>query len=150
MKKLQISKRTRNDVFAFIDDDEFDRVSQYSWSLMKGKSGIFYAKSQINGKFTYLHRFIINAPKGVIVDRVNRNGLDNRKSNLRLSNLQQNAFNSKIFSHNTSGYKGVYWDKDRNKWCAQIMVNQKTIHLGRTINLQDAVFLRKQAEAMYL
>src|SRR3990167_5189242 len=122
MKKIQLNKRKpEQGYFAIVDDEDFEKVNGLSWTVLIGQTGIKYAVHKPRYKsFIYLHRLVMNAPSGIIVDHKNRNGLDNRKSNLRLCNYSENAINSKCFKHNTSGYKGVYWDKTREKWGAQI------------------------------
>jgi hypothetical protein len=65
------------------------------------------------------------------LDHHNGNPQDNRISNLRLSTTSQNGMNRGPQKNNTSGLKGVVWDKARNKWAARIKINQKMINLGR-------------------
>ena len=76
-----------------------------------------------------LHRVILNAPPGVKVDHRNRNTLDNRRENLRLATNKGNCQNRSKMRNNTSGFKGVSWDKD--KWRAVIHTDGKWIRLGR-------------------
>lgn len=76
-----------------------------------------------------MHRDIMRARAGFIIDHVNHNGLDNRKANLRPATLAQNARNSRR-RQNRSGYKGVCYYQDRNKYRAVIWHNYKRIHLG--------------------
>jgi hypothetical protein len=82
-------------------------------------------------------------PDDCYVDHINRNKLDNRRENLRIASKGENAINSKVPSNNTSGFKGVTWDKSKGKWQAQIMYQQKYIHIGRYTNLADAVEARR-------
>ena len=97
-----------------------------------------------------IHRFILDCNKNDVVDHINGNTLDNRKQNLRICSQQQNTMNnSNIRSNNTSGYKGVTWDKSKNKWTAQITVNYKNIHLGRYDKIEDAIKERQKAEIKY-
>lgn len=63
-------------------------------------------------------------------DHENGVTLDNRRNNLRFATSSQNAMNRRKTSANSSGYKGVHWHKGHQKWCAQIKVNGKSIHLG--------------------
>ena len=63
-----------------------------------------------------MHRVILNAPPGVEVDHINGNGLDNRRSNLRLATRAQGQANRGRFKSNKSGYKGVHFDKQLGKW----------------------------------
>lgn len=78
-----------------------------------------------------LHRFILNAPKNKQIDHINGNGLDNRKSNLRLCTPQENARNRTKQKNNKSGLKGVSFDKTRNKWVARIKIQNRYKFLGR-------------------
>jgi hypothetical protein len=75
-------------------------------------------------------RYILGAPRGMPVDHINRDSLDNRRCNLRLCTPAENVRNSKIPTTNTSGYKGVTWYRRGRKWHAHIQINGKTIHLG--------------------
>jgi len=63
-------------------------------------------------------------------DHINHNPNDNRISNLRELNHQENNQHKQLSSKNTSGYKGVGWDKYSKKWKAQIKLNNKSMHLG--------------------
>ena len=65
----------------------------------------------------------------LVVDHINRNGLDNRKANLRLATVAQNAWNSRR-RKNRSGYKGVWFARDKGKFRAAIWQNNKRIYLG--------------------
>jgi hypothetical protein len=69
-------------------------------------------------------------PDGFTVDHADRNSLNNQLSNLRLATRSQQGHNQRLRSTNTSGYRGVTWDKQMGKWQARIMVNGKRIHLG--------------------
>lgn len=77
-----------------------------------------------------MHRLIIGAKKGQIVDHINRISLDNRLKNLRISNASLNIANSRLRSDNTTGYKGVRLDKRRGLFYSSIKVNGKEKFLG--------------------
>lgn len=79
----------------------------------------------------YMHRAILSDPDGLEVDHINGEGLDNRRCNLRAATRAQNARNSHVSNANTSGYKGVSWDKRDRKWQAFIAVNGLRHFLGR-------------------
>jgi len=91
-----------------------------------------------------LHRVILarmldrDLQVGEHVDHINGNGLDNTRPNLRLATTAQNNANSRKRSDNTSGLKGVYWDKRDGKWKAQISVSGKNIHLGYFTDKDEA------------
>lgn len=119
--------------YALVDDSDYERVSQYKWWAAEvGVTKHFYATTSTYKprKTIYMHRLILDAPKGKIVDHINGNGLDNRRANLRLCTNAQNLHNAPAQKNNTSGYKGVSWNKGNKKWQAQICVNNKKIMIG--------------------
>lgn len=79
----------------------------------------------------YMHRELLTAKADEEVDHSNHFGLDNRRINIRRANRLDNARNRKADSIGTSKFKGVSWDKSRNKWAAQISILGKAFHLGR-------------------
>lgn len=113
--------------YAVIDEEDYSLVSAYKWHL--NSQG--YAKSDWwEGKDRFhvlMHRLIIQCPKGMIVDHINGNRLDNRKSNLRVCTLLENARARRKFS-GSSRYKGV--SKLRKRWRAQIRAYGVDRHLG--------------------
>lgn len=114
---------------ALVDDEDAGRVSLYPWHAVKIREE-FYAATTISGRRMYLHRFITEAPRGFDVDHVNHDGLDNRRKNLRVCTHQQNLVNQKKQSGRSSRYKGVTWDKSRNRWRAQTKVLGRAVYLG--------------------
>lgn len=109
---------------AIIDPEDWDKVSAMKWHCHIKSNTIYAMRTEFRecGKKYHLmmHRFIINAPDGVNVDHINRNGLDNRKSNLRLCNPHQNMGNRKGLSNSSSIYKGVHYKKRDKCWYAKI------------------------------
>ena len=87
-------------------------------------------------------------PKGMTLDRVDNDG-DYCKDNCRWTNPTQQCRNQRIRKDNTSGIKGVYWNKDTKKWRVQINVHYKCINLGSYISLTEAAAARKQGEIDY-
>lgn len=83
-----------------------------------------------------MHHEILNVSE--LVDHINGNIQDNRKSNLRVANRQTNAANCKIHKHNTSGYKGVSYIKALKKYRAYIMHNDRQLYLGLFQTAEDA------------
>ena len=116
--------------WAIVDAEDYEQLSKYRWcAIQTGRN--WYAKTfDRNGIILSMHRFITNAPKGLFVDHKNHNGLDNRRSNLRLCTHAQNQQNTKPRSGGTSKYKGVFWEKAKKKFRAKITHNRKGIHLG--------------------
>jgi len=106
---------------AIIDEADLDIVSTFKWNC----SSHGYANTRLNNKVVYLHRFLLGAPKGTIVDHINRNKLDNRRSNLRFVTPKQSSWNTgPKRKHNI--YKGVCWNGDCDKWMAQCNVEGQT------------------------
>lgn len=85
-----------------------------------------------------MHRLIMNPLNNLFIDHKDGNGLNNQKENLRICTQAQNIGNSIISKNNKSGIKGVCWDKARNKWRASITINNKHVHLGRFLNINNA------------
>lgn len=128
--------------YALVDEEDYERVMQYRFRL-NGK----YA---YNDKLSYLHRFIMNCPKGMVVDHINHNTLDCRKSNLRVCTHQQNLMNMKSNKKGTSKYKGVSYRPEGNKWESCIRINNKTIHLGLfNDEIEAAMAYNKKAKEVF-
>ena len=83
------------------------------------------------------------------IDHINRNRSDNRICNLRDVTHQQNMCNAGDFSTNTSGRKGVYWDKRDSRWRARFLLGDKYLSLGRFKTFDEAVAARVAAEKLY-
>lgn len=113
------------EVYLF-DSADIPRVARYAWSI-KGRG---YMTAYVQYKERFLHNYLLeNYETGLFVDHINRDKLDNRRSNFRLCSLQQNAFNQGIPSTNTSGIKGAQQLKG-GKWNARICFCQRSISLG--------------------
>ncbi len=127
---------------ALIDDGDFKRVNQFKWSVGKQNRGwCAVRKVQRDNKSVkfFMHRFILDAPKGLDVDHINGNTLDNRRVNIRICTRRQNQQNQ-LSVHGLSKYKGVCWHHER--WVARITVNNVRIHLG-------CFFLEEEAARVY-
>ena len=114
---------------AIIDSEDWPLVSQVrTWSI--NKRGYVYGNC---GQETWLlHKIVLHIFPGDIrlVDHINHDLLDCRKSQLRISNQSQNHANQRK-TRGTSKYKGVSWDSHNCKWIAMICCNKKQINLGR-------------------
>ena len=134
---------------ALIDIEDIDKVKNIKWHKSDLQRNTYYCMSN-NKTFRRLHRLILNiTDSNIIVDHINHNGLDNRKENLRICNNQNNIRNCIVPKNNTSGYKGVYFAKDKNKWTAQITINNKTKYIGRYDTIEEAIEARKKAAEKY-
>lgn len=131
MKEIKLSKG----FIALVDDEDFEWLNQWKWSY---HSGGYAVRMHLGHKMLFMHRFIMNVPTTLEIDHINHNGIDNRKCNLRICTTSQNLHNTKIQRNNTSGYKGVSFNKLTNKWEAYIKINNKKIHLGLFNTSEDA------------
>ena len=133
-----------------IDDEDAEKVAPYSWcATWHQNTRTWRVVARVTGRHTLLHRLIMDAPAGVQVDHINGDPLDNRRSNLRLCNNQQNHANMGKRSNTTSQYKGVCWFKPARKWSARIKVNYKSISLGYFDNEIDAARAYNEAATQY-
>jgi len=132
-------------VKTLIDLEDIDKCSKYKWGI----DGNGYVRTDIGNSRVLLHRYILEAPKSKLVDHINLNTLDNRKSNLRLVTKQQNQMNQANRKGSKSNFKGVYWDKNRNKWYAELTHKGIKYRLGHFIDIEDAKKARKDAEIFY-
>jgi hypothetical protein len=123
------------DRFTIVEPQDYYRLNNFRW-CGKGNRKQIYAVRFDNtcerGKTISMHREIMKAPKGLLVDHRNTDSLDNRRANLRLATCSQNQFNKgKTKIKTSSRFIGVYHDKARNKWVAQIKYHGVRKVLGR-------------------
>lgn len=124
-----------------VDDSDYAELSKLRWYTIDCK-GVSYALVAGSKPITYMHRLIMNAPSETYVDHINRNGLDNRRENLRVTTQSQNIANAKMFSSNTSGFKGV--TLMRGKWHAQIKYKKHNACSGNMPDLVTAALVRDE------
>ncbi len=124
---------------AIVDDSDFDWLNQWKWTLKTQPGGKVYAYRQpgprIAQRMIRMHRLILNAPDGVLVDHINGDGLDNRRSNLRLASSSQNGANSER-KNGVSGFRGVV--RNHNRFRAIGSIGGKFVHLGNFETIEDA------------
>jgi len=138
----------------YFDLSDLELVKQYRWCTMQPQtSKTLYAATMIKtyGKRTLfsLHQLLLPVPKPLSVDHIDRDGLNNRRSNLRRATSQEQKINQGMRDDNSSGVKGVCWFKKTAKWVAYVHVNRKQIHLGSFDTLQAATQARLEAEQKY-
>jgi HNH endonuclease/AP2 domain len=127
-----------------VDGEDYEKVKGLTWHLSShgyASNSKYCGGGRKNAKYktTKMHRFILGltSPKPHI-DHINGNRLDNRKSNLRIVTQAQNTQNRGLNTNNKSGYKGVTWSKESNKWVAGLTLNKKKYHLGYFADKHDA------------
>jgi hypothetical protein len=136
--KIRLSGKSSD--FAIIDMEDLEKVAPYVWWTTGGyaSSGYYIGNRKTGRKWKPLrmHRIVMGCDDSTIkIDHINGNRLDNRKSNLRFCNNQQNCFNmaqgARKNQKSTSKFKGVYYDKKRNLWTSAIMKDYSNHFLGR-------------------
>lgn len=127
--------------YTLIDTEDLEKVKPYYFSKMtKGYFATSPCLRNVEGML-YLHRFIVDCPKGLQVDHINHDKSDNRKANLRICTNQQNMMNKKA--------KGYYFRKDTHKWQAELWYKKKKINLGCYATEEEAKQARKAGELKY-
>lgn len=134
---------------AIVDEADAEMVSRYRWCYLN--VGYAARHERIDGKdrTILMHRFLLGASPEQLVDHINGNGLDNRRVNIRLCSKADNQRNQRRNSKNTTGYKGVSFDKARGKYSASIGVNGEQITLGRFPTAEEASLAYEEAARRY-
>jgi hypothetical protein len=150
MKKISLSKGLE----VLVDNKDFKGLSKFSWHSQKNKN-TYYAvtKPWVKGtgkcKTIYMHRFLTEAEKGMVVDHIDGNGLNNQRDNLRVCTQTQNMMNRGKQLNNSSGYKGVVKHPLCNKWMTRIKVGSKHIYLGLYMTKEEAAQVYNDAAINY-
>jgi hypothetical protein len=142
--EIALSKygRSNKGKYITIVDDEDGDLAEFNWSTSGNAT---YAERNNQGKVEKLHRVIVErmiAPlklrSGEQVDHINMNTLDNRRKNLRVVSHSQNNMNRRRQSNDTTGYKGVSWDRTKKRFMVQIRKDKKKYHLGYFNTVEEA------------
>jgi hypothetical protein len=148
MREIQLSQGKTT----ILDDEDYIRVSKYKWHYAEYMPGKGYAKTKNKGEgpaLLRMHRFILGLSGNEKVDHINGDGLDNRKDNLRIVNQSQNMMNTGVRSTNTSGFKGVCYDKRWSNWLAHVWKDGKQIYIGSFKEKEDAARAYNEAAKKY-
>jgi hypothetical protein len=126
------------------DVEDFDLIYTSAWYIHTNKKNgyevVKASSGNLRGKSA--HRVLMNFPKNKLVDHMNGNTLDNRKSNLRITT-------SKVNSQNNPKAKGYYWNKQMKRWHVQIAVNGKNKHIGQYVDETEARAAYLKAKQIY-
>lgn len=127
--KLFWRTKTARKIVVGAEAGTFRRTDKYRQIML---AGTIYRTHRL--VFLYHHGFM---PE--LIDHIDRDPTNNKIENLREASRSENSCNSKIRCDNTSGVKGVVWDKSKRKWAARLYVGNKCVNLGRFVNFDDAV-----------
>lgn len=131
-----------------VDSDIYNELAKHKWFITK--LGYACRRKMVNGEryMIYLHRVVANTPDDKETDHINRNKLDNRRSNLRVCNRTQNNHNKDTWGK--SGYKNIYWNNLNNNWRVKICTNGKqNVYQASFNNLEDAITARNKNLKIY-
>lgn len=128
---------------ALVDSEDYEWLSQWKWYASQRGYTYYALRSSWFNKYphpVFMHREIMNLKKGdgTICDHRNRNGLHNYKENLRIVSHSTSMCNRKRNRNNTSGYKGVSWNKNAQKWIVHIGINGKDKYCGLFVDIETA------------
>jgi hypothetical protein len=127
-----------------VTDERYDFLNQWKWSAQwcEGTNSFYAVRTNCSNKRIRMHRVILNLPNSIDGDHIDGNTLNNQDDNLRSDPEHRNTQNQKLSCKNTSGYKGVTWDKQMSKWRSQIKYKGKLYFLGLFDILEDAARAR--------
>ncbi len=150
MKEIELSRGYK----AIVDDEDYERLSQWRWNISTCNGGVYATRWERESgskrrQLIRMHVEIMNPPAGMLVDHINGNTLDNRRCNLRACTKGQNQMNMRRNSRNTSGYRGVHWNKKNKKWTAMIRVANKKHYLGLFESVEAAATAYAEASRKY-
>lgn len=142
MDRGRIVKTKKHGIEFLVSEEDYQDVIEVDWRVSGGKPFLYIQgtyKSKAETKSVSLHRVLTGALPGELVDHINGNTLDNRRSNLRICTRAQNSMNSsKKYKKKTATHKGVHWNKQKKKWKAEIRINYKKQHLGFYLTQEEA------------
>lgn len=156
--EIILTNRKKEKFSSFIDKEDYEKIKGYYWmphyhAHVKG----YYAysvktipqserKDKKCQEIFRLHRFVMDCPKDKVIDHINHNTLDNRKSNLRICTQYENMQNLSLYSTNKSGVKNISYQKTaqgRKKWIVTMIENGKNKTVGRGLTLEDAIKIKE-------
>lgn len=141
---IELTPRTGEVLLALIDINYAEKVRGKFWSY--GENGV---SSNRGGRTIKLRRFIIDYSGSRQVIHLNHDVLDYRKENLMIVTRQEACFRNSTPKHNTSGIRGVSWDKKSKKWFVYLALDGKRISGGYHRRKEKAAEARRKLEIKY-
>jgi hypothetical protein len=135
-----------------IDSIDFDKVNliKGKWIIYENDQGRFKVGGRMNGRYYMIHRFLMDAPSDKVVDHINRNTLDNRRSNLRLTTQRKNSHNRGPSKNNRFGMRNVYYNRRDDNFRVSLCVDGNRMFFGSFKDLKEAEKVAVQARRKYM
>lgn len=144
MKRISLTQNKS----VIVDDDTFIWLSKHKCFACAHKGRYAGFCEKVNGKWKtiLIHRRIMRAREGQIVDHINRNPLDCRMKNLRIVSCRQNILNGGSVERRSIGKRGTYFDMRSKNWIARVRIgDKKRIHLGSFRTQKEASLMYDKA-----
>ena len=138
-----------------LDDADDHWVAGKCVWLSGGYANVRLSTGCAGAKRVFVHRLVVQPAPDELIDHINRNRLDCTRANLRIATRSQNLCNRGKAKHNKSGYKGVYFCKQTQRWRAEIRFNNQRVKIGRFDSLivaaqaYDAMAVQMHGEFAY-
>lgn len=146
MAYIELISRDQIKPRVLVDDDIVEELGKYKWVWLSGYANTNIRQPDGTYKGVRMHRMILSAADDEICDHINRNRLDNRRSNLRIATFQQNAWNrTKVSGY--SDYIGVasyQYYGEHPRWVACIVMSGERVELGTYDDQEEAAYIRDQ------
>lgn len=150
---IKLHRRDGTEIETIISTTDLKKANEFpgTWYANRSKEGMnsFYVcgnlKTGDKKLKVRLHRWLLDAPKGLEVDHIDRQPLNNQRENLRIVTTSQNLQNRSVYKTSKSGVRGVYWVERIRKWAARVAFNGKILNLGYFSNIKEAEMVVKKA-----
>lgn len=143
--RIPLHSRKFPGMFALVDAEDAPILLQYKWHVMRDGQNFYAVRCQQiaprpnrRTQCWRMHLVIAGVTAGMVVDHIDRNGLNNTRKNLRICTSTQNKGNRRLMPSNTSGYYGVSLLKRTGRWKATISHDSKAVHLGYHATAEEA------------
>lgn len=131
-----------------LDLDDIEKLGTRKWRTIFKSNKPYLITGNQNSEKIYFHRLILNNPEEQ-VDHISGDTLDNRKCNLRKVSLQDNMCNLRKKSNNTSGVRGISYNKAKNRWTVDFTYKKQRFYIKTFSTIEEAIYVRYNLELIF-